>query len=110
LTSVRPASTATQDCRRISGAQFEPRPEPWAISVGSLLDEFDAEMPAAPEIDDQHRLGHGGMLDGAHRPAAERDLEVPRQLLALQWTSREMRVVPEGDVGNLRWVHARALP
>jgi hypothetical protein len=58
----------------LTEARASPPAAGGAVIVRGIVDEFDAEVAAAREVDEQYGLSHRGMPDGAHRPAAQRGL------------------------------------
>lgn len=80
----------------IVGAQFEPRAESGMLAIRCVVDEFDAEMSAAGETDNEHWLVDARELDGPHRAAQER-LKAVSQFLAPVRAREDMHVAAESD-------------
>src|SRR2546429_8959118 len=83
---------------RVVGAQLQPGTQTWLIVIGCVAGELDAEMSAAGETDDEHRLIDARKLNAPYRAAQDR-LKAPSELLAPVWARKDMHVAAECDHG-----------
>jgi hypothetical protein len=85
---------------RVFGSDLQPRSTArLLLLIRSVFDELDAQVSTTWESDKKHRLSHRGMLDDAHRPAAEHRLEAPNQLFPPLRSSEYVGVVTQCSQG-----------
>jgi len=81
---------------RVVGAQLHPGPQTRLLIVGCIVGELDAEMTAAGEADNEHRLIDAGQLGGSYRVAQDR-LEAAGQFATPVRAREDMYIAAKVD-------------
>jgi hypothetical protein len=78
-------------------AQLKPGAEPRLLIVGRVVGELDAEMTAAGETDQEHRVVDTRILNHPHRTPADDGLKTPDELIAPLRSREDVHVVAKND-------------